>query len=105
MIGSSGFIVVRNKDTTKVLSKYLYYALTTDQCVNYLNNHSTGASYPAFKSSTLMAYEVIIPSIDIQTETILRLSTLESTLTALETSSKQSEDNARFILESHLNTA
>jgi restriction endonuclease S subunit len=34
-----------------------------------------------------------------------RLSALESTITALETSSKQSEENARLILESYLNAA
>jgi type I restriction enzyme S subunit len=102
MIGSSGFVVVRNKDTAKVLSKYLYYVLTTDDCVNYLNSHSTGSSYPAFNASTIMAYEVGIPSIAIQTKTLERLTTLQSQLTALESLQRQSEDNARFILESYL---
>ena len=105
MIGSSGFVVIRNKDTEKVLSKYLYYVLTTDDCVNYLNNHSTGSSYPAFNASTIMAYEVIIPSIAVQTKTLERLTALQIQLTALETLQKQSEDNARFILESYLGSA
>ena len=105
MIGSSGFVVIRNKDTNKVLSKYLYYVLTTDDCVNYLNSHSTGSSYPAFNASTIMAYEVIIPSIAIQTKTLERLTALQSQLTSLETLQKQSEDNARFILESYLGTS
>ena len=102
MIGSSGFIVVRNKDTANVLSKYLYYAITTDECVSYLNNHSTGTSYPAFNSTTIMAYEVNIPSIAVQTRTLERLSLLESQLTALESLQKQTDDNASFILESYL---
>jgi restriction endonuclease S subunit len=105
MIGSSGFIVVRNKDTAKVLSKYLYYAITTDECVSYLNSHSTGTSYPAFNSATIMAYEVNIPSIAVQTRTLERLSLLESQLTALESLQKQTDDNARFILESYLTSA
>jgi restriction endonuclease S subunit len=104
MIGSSGFIVVRNKDTTKVLSKYLYYAITTDKCVGYLNSHSTGTSYPAFNSATIMAYEVNIPPITVQTRTLERLTALESQLTALESLQKQTEDNARFILDSYLGT-
>ena len=104
MIGSSGFVVVRNKDTAKVLSKYLYYVLTTDDCVNYLNSHSTGSSYPAFNASTIMAYEVVIPSIAIQTKTLERLTALQSQLTALESLQRQSEDNARFILESYIGT-
>jgi type I restriction enzyme S subunit len=104
MIGSSGFVVIRNKDIHKVLSKYLYYALTTDDCVNYLNNHSTGSSYPAFNASTIMAYEVMIPSITVQMKTLARLDALQSQLTALESLQRQSEDNARFILESYLHT-
>ena len=102
MIGSSGFVVIRNKDINKVLSKYLYYVLTTDDCVNYLNSHSTGSSYPAFNASTIMEYEVVIPSIAIQTKTLERLTALQSQLTALESLQRQSEDNARFILESYL---
>jgi restriction endonuclease S subunit len=105
MIGSSGFVVVRNKDTAKVLSKYLYYVLTTDDCVNYLNSHSTGSSYPAFNASTIMAYEVVIPSIAIQTKTLERLTVLQSQLTVLESLQRQSEDNGRFILESYLTPA
>jgi type I restriction enzyme S subunit len=105
MVGSSGFVVVRNKDISKVLSKYLYYVLTTDDCVNYLNNHSTGSSYPAFNASTIMAYDVVIPSIAIQTKTLERLTALQSQLTALESLQRQSEDNARFILESYLGSA
>jgi type I restriction enzyme S subunit len=104
MIGSSGFIVVRNKDIAKVLSKYLYYAITTDECVDYLNSHSTGTSYPAFNSATIMAYEVNIPPITVQTRTLERLSLLESQLSALESLNKQTEDNARFILNSYLAT-
>jgi type I restriction enzyme S subunit len=104
MIGSSGFVVLRNKDATKVLSKYLYYALTTDDCVNYLNNRSAGTSYPAFNSATIMAYSLMVPPIDIQSKTLTRLDALQSQLTALESLQKQSEDNARFILESYLSS-
>ena len=102
MVASSGFVVVRNKDTIKVLSKYLYYVLTTDDCVNYLNSHSTGSSYPAFNASTIMAYEVVIPSTVVQAKTLERLTALQSQLAALESLQRQSEDNARFILDSYL---
>jgi hypothetical protein len=49
-----------------------------------------------------MAYEVVIPSIAIQTKTLERLTALQYQLTALESLQRQSEDNARFILESYL---
>jgi type I restriction enzyme S subunit len=102
---SSGFVVVRNKNTENVISKYLYYTLTTDECINYLNSHSRGTSYPAFNSTTLMDYEVMLPSIEIQTQTLQRLNALQIQLTSLENLGKQAEDNARFILDSYLNTA
>ena len=101
---SSGFVVVRNKNTEHVLSKYLYYTLTTDDCIQYLNSHSTGTSYPAFNSTTLMAYEVMLPSIEIQRQTLQRLNALQVQLTSLENLGKQAEDNARFIMDSYLNT-
>ena len=102
---SSGFVVVRNKNTENVVSKYLYYTLTTDECINYLNSHSTGTSYPAFNSTTLMDYEVMLPSIEVQTQTLQRLNALQIQLSSLENLGKQAEDNARFILDSYLNTA
>jgi type I restriction enzyme S subunit len=101
---SSGFVVVRNKNTENVVSKYLYYTLTTDECINYLNSHSTGTSYPAFNSTTLMDYEVMLPSIEIQTQTLQRLNALQIQVSSLENLGKQAEDNARFILDSYLNT-
>jgi hypothetical protein len=51
-----------------------------------------------------MAYEVNIPPITVQTRTLERLSLLESQLSALESLNKQTEDNARFILNSYLAT-
>lgn len=102
MIGSCAFVVIRNRDTKRVLSEYLYHLLTTDECVDYLHHHSTGTCYPKFNASTMMAYEVRIPSIDVQRKTLERLTALRAQWTALETLQSQSRENARFILESHL---
>jgi hypothetical protein len=52
-----------------------------------------------------MSYEVSIPSLEIQTQTLQRLNALQTQLTSLENLGKQAEDNARFILDSYLNTA
>lgn len=104
MVGSTGFVVIRTKDATQVTSKYLYYTLTTDACVRYLDMHSTGSSYPAFNSQTIMAYRVTIPPMHVQTKTLERLSALQLQLDALETLKQQSEDNAKFILESYSHT-
>ena len=42
------------------------------------------------------------PPVEVQTAVVSKIRMLQSQLTALETLQKQSEDNARFILESYL---
>ena len=101
-IVSTGFVVVRCKNNAIVIPKFLYYVLTTDDCINYLNNHSTGSTYPAFNVSTLMNYEVNIPPVEFQQSIIDRLDILDSQIKSLQSLSKNAEDNARFILDSYL---
>jgi hypothetical protein len=48
-----------------------------------------------------MAYRVTIPPMHVQMKTLERLSALQLQLDALETLKQQSEDNAKFILESY----
>ena len=104
MIGSTGFVVVRNKMPDIVISKYLYYTLTTDDCVAYLSSQSTGSSYPAFSATTLMAYRITIPTIDIQMKTLERLSALQSRIDSLETLRKETQTNAQFMLDLYIST-
>ncbi len=98
MIGSTGFVVIRNKMPEVVHSKYLYYTLTTDECVEYLNTQSTGSSYPAFSAATLMSYRITVPSIDIQTKTLEQLSSLQSRLDSLESLRRDTQVSAEFML-------
>ncbi len=104
VIVSSGFVVVRSMNPASVIPKFLYYALTAPDCVSYLSNRSTGSSYPAFNADTLASYEVTIPPLKVQMDIVARLDTLQVQIDALETMQCQSEDNARFILESYLPT-
>ncbi len=57
-IVSTGFAVVR---ADSVPFSYLYQVLGSDQFVSYLDNHATGAAYPAVKASDFEAAEVVLP--------------------------------------------
>ncbi|RRU70220.1 restriction endonuclease subunit S [Stutzerimonas xanthomarina] len=57
-IVSTGFAVVR---ADSVPFSYLYQVLGSDQFVSYLDNHATGAAYPAVKASDFEVAEVVLP--------------------------------------------
>ena len=57
---------------------------------------------PKVTQGKLLEIKLPVPPLDFQQSVIARLTALESQLTALESLQKQTEDNARFILESYL---
>ena len=59
LIVSTGFAVI---SASQVPYTYLYYALTTDDFVNYLTNYATGAAYPAVNSGDFHNALVLLPS-------------------------------------------
>ena len=65
---------------------------------------ASGSAQPFTSQKDIDAIECIIPSVEIQMKTLVRLNALQSQLAALEALQRQSEDNARFILESYLHT-
>ncbi|MDE2490106.1 MAG: restriction endonuclease subunit S [Elusimicrobia bacterium] len=58
-IASTGFAVLT---ADKVPFTFLYAATTTDDFVAYLENHATGAAYPAVTAKTFEDAEILIPS-------------------------------------------
>jgi len=104
-IVSTGFVVVRNNNETKNLSKYIYYMLTSDECVQYLSNHSGGSSYPAFNSDILSEYQIPCPPLPIQHEVLAILNEMEAELATLEQMATKAEQRAKFILDGYLTHA
>lgn len=99
---STGFIVLRNKNVNVVSSKYLYYALTTNDCVTYLSNKSTGTTYPSFNVVTMVSYEVLIPPKDVQEMVLERVGHLEAQLISLNRLQTQTDGDAKFMLDAFL---
>ncbi|SRR6266852_5104300 len=58
LIVSTGFAVI---SAIQVPYTYLYYALTTDDFVNYLSNHATGSAYPAVNAGDFRNALVLLP--------------------------------------------
>jgi len=97
----SGFTVT-SKDTTKVIHEYLWWTLWANQ--SKLVACSTGSCQKNINTDMFNSLEFGIPSIEIQNDVVKKIRVLQSQLTALESLQSQSEDNARFILDSYLTT-
>lgn len=61
-ICSTGFCVLRaNKNI--IMPQYLFFALTTSDFYNYVENNQEGAGYPAISNSKVKKYKIPIPSL------------------------------------------
>ncbi len=87
------------QDVSILNNKFFYYWLLLNNKV--LRDLSSGIK-PGIRKSDVAEIKMPLPPIDFQFAVLSRLEALQSQLTALESLQKQSEDNARFILESYL---
>lgn len=61
LVASTGFAVL---SAGRIPFSYLYFAVTTDDFVGYLEQHATGAAYPAVTAKTFEDAELVIPDAD-----------------------------------------
>jgi type I restriction-modification system DNA methylase subunit/restriction endonuclease S subunit len=69
-IASTGFAVIRTKEPTKIMSKYLYYVMTCENITNYLISKATGAQYPAVSFDDFETINIPVPSLKRQQEIV-----------------------------------
>jgi restriction endonuclease S subunit len=69
-IASTGFAVIRTKDPNRILSKYLYYIMTSEYITDHLISKATGAQYPAVSFDYFETIEIPIPSLKRQREIV-----------------------------------
>jgi len=98
----SGFTVT-SKVKDSVHDEFLWWILWANQKI--ISECSTGSCQKNIAMDMFYKLEFGFPSIEIQTQTLQRLNALQIQLSSLENLGKQAEDNARFILDSYLNTA
>jgi type I restriction enzyme S subunit len=71
-ICSTGFTVLRaNKDA--ILPKYLYYQLANSRFNTYVESNQRGSAYPAISDADVKKYEITLPPMEVQIETINKL--------------------------------
>jgi hypothetical protein len=82
--------------------KYVYYYMVYSGFVESVRNLSTGSAQPNVSTKNIETLTLPLPPLPFQLSLVARLDALQSQLSALESLQHQSEDNARFILESYL---
>jgi type I restriction enzyme S subunit len=99
---NEAIVAFYSNDETVLSNQYLYYYLSTRDFSDS-GKGSLGAG--SMNKGSLSEVTMPLPPINFQKSIINRLEALQTQLTSLENLQKQSERNARFILDSYLNTA
>ena len=92
-------IDITDKD---IHQKYMYYYMLYSGFTESVRAISTGSAQPNVSTKNIEELTMPLPPPAFQHTLVARLDALQTQLTALETLQKQSEDNARFIMESYL---
>ena len=69
-IASTGFADIRVKEPNTILSKYLYYIMTSDYISDDLISKAKGAQYPAVSFDDFETIKIPIPSLERQQEIV-----------------------------------
>ena len=69
-IASTGFANIRVKEPNTILSKYLYYIMTSHYISDDLISKAKGAQYPAVSFDDFKTIKIPVPSIERQTEIV-----------------------------------
>ena len=96
----SGFTVL-SKDSKNIANEYLWWVLWANQ--SKLASCTTGSCQKNINMDMFYSLEFGFPSLEVQANTLSYLNDLQAQLASLENLQKQSERNAKFILDSYLN--
>lgn len=79
-IASSGFVLLRNKDTNKCDTEYIFYFLSTKEVVSYLSNIAelSQATFPSFSPKDLGGISLLTDNVKIQRRIASILSAYDS---------------------------
>ena len=101
-IASTGFANIRVKQLDIVLSKYLYYIITSDYINNYLISKAKGAQYPAVSFDEFKNIKIPIPSLKQQQEIVEKCDHIQDLIKMLEKDIEYLKDISKQILESYI---
>ena len=100
VVVSTGFVVLRPKNTNELDSRFLYYAVTRPELIRYFESNATGSAYPAVNLSVVRDGKIPIPPIDKQKKIANALSNLDEKIAINNRISETLEDFIRTIFKS-----
>ena len=101
-IASTGFADIRVKEPNTLLSKYLYYIMTTDYISNDLISKAKGAQYPAVSFDDFKNIKIPIPSLEHQKEIIEYCEFNDNLIKQLEKEIENNKKQAHLFIDSIL---
>ena len=107
-IASTGFANIRVKEPNTILSKYLYYIMTSDYVSDDLISKAKGAQYPAVSFDDFETIKIQVPSVECQKEIVEYCEYNDTLLKQLEkeieNNKKQAQKFITGIVKAHVQT-
>jgi len=97
-IASTGFFIFRTK-TSSLNPSFLFELLKTDSVTNYFVGITSGANYPAVKSSDVKKVHIVVPPIHLQNQFAERVAVIEQQKAQAQQSLQKSEDLFNSLLQ------
>jgi len=102
-VASTGFALIRLKKTNIILSKYIYYIMTSFSITDELISKAKGAQYPAVSFDDFEKLKIPIPSLEKQEEIVKYCEFNEELIKQLEKEIENNKKQARMFINCIIN--
>lgn len=75
---SNDVLVIRNNNPEKIVSRYLYYCLFTDDFFDYVMSGAKGAKMPRGDKDEIMKYQISLPPLSVQEQIAEMLTNIDN---------------------------
>ena len=75
---SNDVLVIRNNNPEKIVSRYLYYCLFTDEFFDYVMSGAKGAKMPRGDKDEIMKYQISLPPLSVQEQIAEMLTNIDN---------------------------
>ena len=99
-IASTGFADIRVKEPNTILSKYLYYIMTSNYISNDLISKAKGAQYPTISFDDFETIKIPIPSLERQQEIVEYCEYNDKLIKQLEKEIENNKNQAKLFINS-----
>ena len=103
-IASTGFADIRVKEPNTILSKYLYYIMTSDYISDDLISKAKGAQYPAVSFDDFETIKIPLPSLERQGEIVEYCEYNDVLIEQLKKEIENNKNQAKLFLERSVKT-